>query len=100
MTTVQVLPARVIHRGLSSHARVNLRKQRGRDLHQRNTPEIRRGDEPGEIAERTPSESHQDGLTVGSKLEKGVVHARRGPKRLGPLAVRDLDPVRTNVCSP
>jgi hypothetical protein len=52
----EVLALREVDRGLAADRGVDLREQRGGDLDERHAAEVRRGEEPGRVTERTPAD--------------------------------------------
>ena len=52
----QVLALRRVHAGLAAHRRVQHGEQRGRHLEVRDAAQVRRGDEPGEVARDAAAE--------------------------------------------
>ena len=52
----QVLALRQVDRGLAADRRIDLRDERRRDVDERDTAQVRRGEEPGGIAERAAAD--------------------------------------------
>jgi hypothetical protein len=61
----EVLALRQVDGRLAADRRVDLCQERGRHLNERDASHVRRGDEPGEIADRSPSQRDHRIVTMG-----------------------------------
>ena len=92
------LPSGRLTAGLAADRRVDLRQQRGRHLDERHAAHVRRGDEPGEIADRSPSQ--RDHRVVPMRLLRRELMQQRlvDLQRLG--RPRRRAPMSGTVASP
>ena len=87
----QVLALRQVHGGLAADGRVDLRRERGGDLYDREPPHVGGGDEAGQIADHAPTQGHHHvgpvRLLGGELPVQGVGHL----ERLGLFSLRHRD---------
>ena len=81
----EVLAERVVDGYLAADARVDLRQEARRQLHERNAAHVRRRDEPCEVADDTAAERKDRRLAVEAELDSPRVELLRNGEALGTL---------------
>ena len=81
-----VLGAGVVDPHLAPDGAIDLGQQRGRDHQQGEAAEIRRGDEPGEVADDASAQRDDAGVAIGAEPDQVVVQVGGAVERLGRLA--------------
>ena len=83
-----VLTQRVVHTRLTTHGRINLRQQRGRNLNKINATLVAGCREPGHVADHATAERHQAAISVEAIFQEGVKNPTQDVQGLVFFAVR------------
>ena len=86
-----VLAPRVIYRCFATHGRINLCKQRCRNLDERDATLICGGSEPGNIADYPAAERDQSGFAIAGMLQQGIEYLVKRVPVLVRLAIGQHD---------
>ncbi len=91
----QVLAVACVDPGLAADRAVDLRQQRGRDLHIGDAAQQGRGAEPSEVADHAAAERDDRGRALDPAIEHGIEQGLELGQALGGLARRHDDPPMT-----
>ena len=67
-----VLAPRVVDRGLAAHRGIDLREQRGRNLHERHAALVDRRGEAGEVAHHAAAEGDDQGVAAAARRKQRI----------------------------
>jgi hypothetical protein len=87
----QVLAERMVHTNLAADGAVDLRQERGRNLHQRDPAQKRRRRKARRIAQHPAAERDDRAAAIGSGSDERFVYARHRGQRLVSLAIGQQD---------
>ena len=74
----EVLAARMVDAGLAAHGGIDLRQQRGRNLHIAHAALVARGGEAGDVAHHPAAQGKHGGIPVQFRLDQSVEHPAGG----------------------
>ena len=83
---------------LAADGAVHLRQQRRRHLHKRDAAQIRRGDEPGQIADHAAAERDDEGFAFEPVRREQVVAGLNGFQTFGRFTRRNHNQRRRKAC--